>query len=59
MATTMSTKRSPSAVAAGRAAAGLSHVGSTQMHEEEQGGAFDEDPENSDDDYDSQGEESE
>ncbi len=55
----MSTKRSPSAVAAGRAAAGLSHVGFAQVHEEEQGGGSDEDPENSDDNYDSQGEESE
>ena len=59
MATTMSTKRSPSAVAAGRAAAGLSQMGFAQVHEEEQGGGSEEDPENSDDDYDSQGEESE
>lgn len=59
MATITSTKRSPSAATAGRAAAALPHAGSAQMHEDEQGGAFDEDPENSDDDYDSQGEESE
>lgn len=59
MTATMSTRCSPSAVATSGAAAGPSHVGSAQVHEEEQGGASDEDHENSDDDYDSQGEESE
>ena len=59
MATTMSTKRSPSTVVTGRAAAGLSQIGFAQVHEDEQGGGSDEDPENSDEDYDSQGEESE
>jgi len=59
VAATMPTKRSPSAVAIGGTAACPSHAGSAQAHEEEQGGASDEDHENSDDDYDSQGEESE
>jgi hypothetical protein len=59
MAATMLRRRSPSAVAIGGPAACPSHVGSSQAHEEEQGGASDEDHENTDDDYDSQGEESE
>jgi len=62
MAGTMSTGRSPLAVAAtgvAGAAAGPPDVGTARGHEEEQGGVSDEEAESGDDDYDSQGEESE